>query len=189
MWISVLRRPNVPEYAIHQFIWQYFPELDGKDADRPFLYRVLGESMIVLSRLKPRTSVAVEINERFLPGSIYQFDLLANPARSGSVVLPDGSKKRTCRKPYKTNAELRDWLQRRFEGSGAELTFAQVYNQPQRRFKKPSGQKIIIDDVIFRGTFELKDRSLFMDALMQGFGGRGAWGCGLLVMPEVMTCA
>jgi CRISPR system Cascade subunit CasE len=187
MWISVLRKPDVPQYAYHQFLWQYFPDLDNTDAQRPFLFRVLGESILMLSRLKPATQHAVEIKDRLVPGTVYQFDLLANPARGGSITLEDGTKKRVPRKSYKGNQERKDWLRRRFEDAGADLTLVQVYDRPQRRFRKADGRQIVIDDVIYRGTLKVTDRSLFADKLLQGVGGRGAWGCGLMVLPEVMS--
>lgn len=185
MWISILNKPSVPEYALHQFCWQYFPDVK-KGEPRPFVYRVLGESILMLSRIKPAINTTINIADRIKGGKVYQFDLLANPAR-GATVEVDGVKKRAGRVPYTTNGELREWIYRRFEDGGADVTFVQAYQRPVRRFKKGDGNRIVISDVIFRGTVHVKDKAAFLRKMLEGIGGRGAWGCGLLILPEVMT--
>jgi len=186
MWISAVSKPEVPEYAYHQVLWSYFPDVP-EVSERPFVYRVLGDTILMLSRHRPSAPTVKALAERIEAGAVYQFDLLANPARSARAQQPDGTWKRICRKPYRTNQERKDWLARRMEGSGAEITFVQAYDRPQRRFAKPGGKRIIIDDVVFRGTLRVTDKARFCDHLLRGIGGRGAWGCGLMVLPEVMA--
>lgn len=185
MWISVLSKPKVPEYVFHQYCWQYFPDIPEGEP-RPFLYRVLGDSMLMLSRLKPATSTAVNIADRIECGKVYQFDLLANPARGGTITI-DGVKRRVRRRAYSTNEELKAWIHRRFEDGGADITFVQSFKRPTRRIRKGDGNVVTVCDVVFRGTLMVKDLSAFKRKMLAGIGGRGAWGCGLLVLPEIMT--
>lgn len=181
MFLSIVPKPDAPEYCYHQYLWAYFDQTRGEN--RPFIYRSLSESLIMLSReipACPHTPIA----ERIHAGQVYQFDLLASPIRG---TYRDENRQRKRREPYKTNQERLDWLARRL-GDSADLRFAQVFDRPVRRFKKADGHQISIEECTLRGAVYVKDKSRFIDTLLTGVGGSGAWGCGLMILPEVMTC-
>lgn len=179
MFIAIIPKPDAPEYCYHQYLWAYFDK--SKDEPRPFIYRVLGESILLLSREKPACA-AVNISERIKAGQTYQFDVLCSPVRG---TYRDENRQRKRREPYKTNAERLQWFGRRL-GDSADARFAQVFDRPLRRFKKGDGNTVTIDECIIRGAVYVKDRALFVDTLLNGIGGRGAWGHGLMILPEVM---
>lgn len=179
MFMSIVPKPNTPEYCHHQYLWSYFKK--DPDDKRPFVFRPLKTGLLMLSREAPSCPHKA-IGDSIKAGRVYQFDLLCNPARG---TWRDETRKRRRRESYKTNTERLDWLRRRL-GDSAELRFAQVFDRPQRRFKKGDGNKIIIDECIIRGAVYVKDRAAFIDVLTNGVGGRGCWGCGLMILPEVM---
>lgn len=181
MFLSIIPKPDTPEYCYHQYLWAYFDKQRGEN--RPFLFRVLNDAIVMLSRDNP-SCPSVAIAGRIQAGNVLQFDLLCNPARS---LWMDAEKTKKCRVPYKSNAERQEWFKRRL-GDAADVRFVQVFNRPQRRFKKGGGNKIIIDECIIRGAVYVKDRAAFIDVLLNGVGGRGAWGYGLMILPEVMKC-
>jgi len=180
MFLSVIPKPDTPEYCYHQYLWAYFNKEKGQT--RPFIFRVLENSIVMLSRDKPACQ-SVSIAEHIQAGQTYQFDVLCSPVRG--TYREDGKRKR--REPYKTNKERLQWFERRLAGS-AEARFAQVFDRPVRRFKKSDGHIVRMNDCIIRGAVYVKDRAGFIDTLLNGIGGRGAWGCGLMILPEVMTC-
>ena len=181
MFFAIVPKPDVPEYCYHQYLWAYFKKDKGEQ--RPFLFRVMTDAIVMLSREK-QSCPSVAIADRITAGLALQFDVLCNPARSQLI---DSEKTKKRRVPYKTNAERHDWFKRRI-GEAADSRFVQVFDRPQRRFKKGDGNKIIIDECVIRGVVYINDRSEFIDILLNGVGGRGAWGYGLMLLPEVMTC-
>lgn len=184
MWISVLRRPDCPDYAIHQYLWSYFPELQREGARRQFIFRVLDNSILMLSRIKPLCD-SVNIVERIKQNQIYQFDVLASPQCSSSYRDESGKRVTNKRRSIEGNSARREWLQRRV--LGAEIKFSQVFDQPVKRFKKPGGHQVVVTEALFRGTLYVLNVEEFVDSILNGIGGRGAWGCGLLVLPEIMA--
>jgi CRISPR-associated protein Cas6/Cse3/CasE subtype I-E len=178
MWYTRLPRPQVPAYALHQVLWGYFPEVPDGDP-RPFTYRVEGDDVLMLSRLKPACP-ALDISGRIGAGRVYQFDVLASPMNGYKVK----SSKTSGRKVIEGNERRREWLARRL--AGAELTFAQLFDREDLRFKRPSGAQVWVARCVARGTLQVTDRAEFVETMLRGVGGRGCWGCGMLVPPEVM---
>jgi CRISPR-associated protein Cas6/Cse3/CasE subtype I-E len=180
MFLSVVNKPAVPEYCFHQYLWAYFKEQQG--ADRPFIYRVMGDKILMLSRIRPACD-AICLADRIKTGQAYQFDVLCSPVRG---TWRDENRQRKRREPYKTNDERLQWIVRRF-GDAADVRFAQVFDRPLRKFKKGDGHVVVLNECIIRGVVHVKDRPLFIDTLLSGIGGRGCWGHGLLLLPEVMA--
>lgn len=181
MFLAIIHKPDTPDYCLHQYLWAYFDKARGEQ--RPFVYRVLTDAIIMLGRDRP-SCPSVAIADRIVAGQVLQFDVLCNPTCSQWL---DAEKTKKRRVPYKTNAERQDWFNRRM-GDAADVRFVQVFDRPQRRFKKGDGNKIIIDECVMRGAVYVKDRAAFLEILLNGIGGRGAWGYGLMMLPEVMSC-
>lgn len=189
MFVAVVPRPAVPLYAVHQYLWGYYPGV-GEGEPRPFLWRDCGRDVLLLSRLRPACP-CLEVGPRIEAGRVYQFTLLASPM-NGYKVAHDtrrGAPRRSGgRKVIEGNEARRAWFARRL-GAGADPTFAQVYDRPTQRFRRPGGDVVMVAQCEIKGTLMVRDRGLFVDAMLRGIGGRGCWGCGLLVLPEVMRGA
>lgn len=173
MWLARVPLPDCPVYAVHQVLWGYYDLAPGEP--RPFLYRVAGDGIDLLSRLKPRCP-AREI--RLESGRVYQFEALLSPVKGDTH--GEGRKYWDIR----GNDERRAWLVRRFEG--ADLTFCQAFDRPTLRFVRPGGEKVTVPRCVMRGTVYVRDRAAFTEAVLRGPGKGKAWGCGLVWLPEVM---
>lgn len=184
MWIAAVAKPDAPEATVHQYLWGYYPDREGGQ-ERPFLYRTLESTILMLSRIKPACP-AVDIKERIKAGTVYQFDVLASPRNGFSGDNGGRYRNRHHHKFIRSNGHRREWFGRRL--AGAEPTFAQIYDRPDLRIKRRDNL-ITRPACIIRGTLRVTDRAEFMGTLLRGIGGGGVWGFGLLVMPEVMTCS
>lgn len=180
MWVAAVTKPACPPASIHQHLWGYYPGMP--DAERPFLYRSLGETMLLLSRVKPACP-ATHIADRIQAGRVYQFDVLASP-RNGKSHKNHTENKYTF---LRGNDRIRQWFGRRLHG--AEATFVQVFDRPDVVFKHSRGRQICRPACIIRGTVSVLDRAEFIATLLRGIGGGGVWGFGLMVLPEVMACS
>ena len=173
MFLSVVPRPAVPEYVLHQVLWGYFPNID-RGEQRPFVFRVEPGRIIVLSRTAP-SCTSLRIADRIHAGQVLQFEVLASAANCVAgrrrVEITD-------------NCARRAWLARRMDG--AVITFSQVYDRLQLQFVKSGGKKITVPRFKAVGTVHVQDRAAFIAAMLHGIGGRGCWGCGLLLLPEIM---
>lgn len=170
MFLATVPRPSVPENTLHQVLWGYFPHVP-RGEPRPFVYRVDEHRVVILSRLRP-SCPAAQIGDRIHAGRVLQFEVLASAANGHP------------RTPVMGNQKRRDWLARRMDG--ADITFAQIFDRPDRVFTRPGGEKITIHTFRATGTLLLRDRAAFVGAMLRGIGGRGCWGCGLLLLPEIM---
>lgn len=181
MWITAVNRPDAPEATLHQFLWGYFPGMDGQE--RPFLFRTLDTTILMLSRVKP-SCPSVDIKERITAGNVYQFDVLASPRNGFSSDNGGRYRNQHHHKFIRSNQHRKEWFGRRL--AGAEPTFMQIYDRPDMQVRR--GKNLITRPAcIVRGTIKVNDRAEFMDTLQRGIGGGGVWGFGLMVLPEVMS--
>ena len=177
MWLAAVARPACPANVIHKTLWGYFPDVADGDP-RPFLYRELGERIALLSRIPPACPAAA-LGERIHAGRVYQFDVLASPR--------NGHNQHKGHRFIRDNGERRAWFGRRL--TGAAPTFVHVYDRPDVHIGRGRGQAITRPACRISGTVRVTDRAAFLDCLLRGIGGGGAWGFGLLVLPEVMACS
>jgi len=177
MFLSVVPRPKVPEYALHQLLWGYFPGLPP-GSRRPFVYRVEERRIIVLSRIRP-TVPALHITPRITAGRSYQFASLISPMNGYKI-----KDQRYGRRVIEGNEKRRAWLARRL--LGAEVAFCQIYDRPDLNFARPGGERVWVVRCEVVGVLQVVDRAQFIEAMLRGIGGRGCWGHGLLLLPEIM---
>ena len=183
MWYFKVPKPNMPEYAYHQIIWSYFAD-QYPSQRRFFVYRVCNHDIMVLSQHKPNTACRW-VHRDLYAGRVYQFDLICSPVRS-LARCPDNPNFR-MKVPYESNDERKKWLQRRL-GDSAELVFSQVFDMTDLVIKSPKNRKPIRwAQCEIKGSLLVKDKMEFTSILCRGVGGRGAWGHGLLHIPEVMS--
>jgi CRISPR-associated protein Cas6/Cse3/CasE subtype I-E len=178
VWVTIVPRPSVPYYSLHQHLWGYFPAV-GDGEPRPFLYRAADRDILILSRLKP-SCPALPVADRIRAGRVYQFSALVSPMNGHKLAHKPGR----GRLVIEGNEARRAWLGRRMEG--AELTFCQIFDRPNLVFRRAGGERIWIAQCEAHGTLRVMDRAMFLDSMIRGIGGRGCWGFGLLVLPEVM---
>jgi len=179
MWISEVPRPPGDDYRLHQILWCYFPIQQQRGATRPFLFRVENDRALMLSADRPATDCrAVAPPE---PGRVYQFSVLTSPIL-GTWRDADGRRHRRGSHPLHAQ---RAWLERRIDG--ACVMFCTADERPVRRFPDARGNYITIPEVEFSGAMLVTNPAAFTNTLLHGIGGRGAWGHGLLYMPELMS--
>lgn len=183
MFFSSVPKPAVPNYVFHQFLWTYYSDDSLRPGDgRPFVYRIASDKLLMLSKIMPTCQHhRVDV----VTGYTYQFDLICSPVRSSCAggKYPDG--KRKSRNPYTTNEERREWLKRRLDGA-AKVLFCTVTDRPDLQLKKANQEKVRWPECQIQGTLQVTDRTNFLLLLPNGVGGRGAWGHGMLHMPEIM---
>lgn len=181
MWIMSTRRPSGALYTYHQLLWTFIPErYRAPGAARAFVYRVEDDRLLMLSRYRPECE-ALAVSPGILNGQVYQFTLRCSPVRgtqrgSGSVT------KR--RDPYPAS-ERKEWLARRLDGA-AQVLFATSRDRPDLTLQAPGGRRVRWSECDISGTVRVLDRTELIGRMCQGIGGRGAWGHGLLWLPEVM---
>lgn len=177
MFLSAVPRPSVPEYVLHQMLWGYFPGIEA-GCHRPFVFRVEHDHILMLSRVRPSVP-ASHIGDRLTAGRSYQFRVLVSPMNTYQV-----AGKSYGRRVIEGNEKRRAWLSRRI--AGAEIRFSQIYDRPELRFARPGGERVWVVRCEAVGVLHVTDRGAFADNLLRGIGGRGCWGCGLMVLPEIM---
>lgn len=179
MFFSIIPRPSAPAYTLHQMLWTYYPDGHRRPGDkRPFVYRVADKRLLMLSKIPPNCAHRrIDV----ITGQTYQFDLICSPVRGTTAT----NGRRGRRKPYRSNDERREWLKRRLDGA-AEIMFCIVTDRPDLSLRAADGRIIHWPECKMQGTLRITDRATFLLRLADGVGGRGAWGHGLLYMPEVM---
>lgn len=177
MWISDIPRPPGDDYRLHQVLWCYFPTQQARGAARPFLFRAESERVVMLSSHRPATSCRAVASPD--PGRVYQFSVLTSPLL-GTWRDADGRRHRRGSYPA---AAQRGWLERRIEGAG--VMFCTATERPLRVFRDARGHRVTVPEVEFSGALLVTDADAFKKTLLRGVGGRGAWGHGLLFLPEL----
>lgn len=182
MYLSTVLRPSATDYELHQYLWCYFPQC-GPESVRPFLYRAFDRTVLMLSRERPSCPSA-EISGRIEAGRTYQFIVTASPLKGSYRDNETG--RRLKRGAWETREEQIAWLHRRI--AGAAIPFCKVETKSRRVFCV-NGHRAVQPESEFKGALFVHDRALFMQSMLAGIGGRGAWGHGLLILPEVMSAA
>lgn len=179
MYLATVLRPLADDYELHQYLWCYFPQCN-RASKRPFLYRVFDKTLSMLSSERP-SCPAVQIDDQIETGRTYQFNVLASPLKGSYRDKETGQRRK--RGAWETKDEQMAWLQRRIVG--ATIPFCKVEQKPKRVFSV-NGHRAVQPEAEFKGALFVHDRAAFLRSIAQGIGGRGAWGHGLLILPEVM---
>ncbi len=178
MWLAkVARPPGRCDYQLHQYLFGYFPPMDKRE----FLFRVAGQDIFVLSLTRPSVP-AVRIQELIQAGQSYAFDLLCNPVKQLGA-RPGRALKRIVVRDFDGQ---RDWLAARLEG--CEIRFSHFQPQTVARFRNSKGEKVQVYFTRATGVLTVQDKTAFLLKLQAGIGRARAWGCGLLMLPEVFQC-
>ena len=178
-------------YELHRTICKAFSKPDEArilfrtDGDRPGEVHVIVQSLIApdWSRLDPKEDYLKQIDEPKLvelgalrPGLPLRFRLRCRPSkRIGETGHPDEGK----RKSLKTKEEIFEWLRRKAEENGFEVTdvaFDRVYwfESKEGKDQKPLGA------VQFDGVLIVTDPDKLREAVRNGIGPQKAYGFGLL---------
>lgn len=186
-------------YAIHQWLWQLFPERQQRD----FLFRQ--ESMqegircYILSAASPDKHnllqvVTKEFNPQILSGHQLGFSLRVNPVitRNGkrSDVLMDAkfhaANDLASDDVWQVQQQAAmDWLTRQGNTKGFELNPENILvtGYQQHRLSKPKGNSSIrFSSVDMQGVLSVTEPDAFLLAIANGFGKSKALGCGLMLL-------
>jgi CRISPR system Cascade subunit CasE len=113
------------------------------------------------------------------PGQIFQFRLKANPSKR------DKQSGKLIGMFHRPDQEA--WLARKGTQSGFAIETVDVIPTPNLYGTKAKGTSPIkIFTVLYQGTLQVSDPTLFFDAIRQGIGRGRSYGCGLLSIAKLI---
>lgn len=180
MWLSVLSAPECEAYRTHQFLWGYFPEQQNNGTtERPFCFRELDDQLLMLSGIRPAAPARqIELEA----GRSLLFEMIASPRR-GTYRAADGKRQRLP--PMKSPRDMADWLRRRLD-CAATVQFVDVKPLAPLSLRHADGNLVVLPQALFRGVLNVSDGERLRERMAGGIGQGGAFGLGMLLLPEVM---
>ncbi|PXZ05470.1 type I-E CRISPR-associated protein Cas6/Cse3/CasE [Gilliamella apicola] len=204
-YVMQQKMQNSGLYAIHQWLWQLFPNQEK----RCFLFREerigKGYQYYLLSEIAPLTNHELFLVEtkpyqpKLTVGMKLIFSLRANP-----VVFKNGKRSDVMMNAkyqakqqgldneikIRQNEAAINWLikQSEFRGFSLSTTDGQqldctVINYTQEQFIKKSNLKpITYSSVDYQGVLTVTDVDLFLNTIYQGVGKSKGFGCGLFLL-------
>ena len=207
-YIMQQKMRNSGPYAIHQWLWQLFPNQEK----RTFLFREerigKGYQYYLLSEVAPLSNHQFFLIEtkpyqpKLTTGMRLFFSLRANPVvfKNGkrSDVLMNAKypirkqelKIETNEIKLRQNQAAINWLIKQSETRGFSLSTTNdqqvncaVISYVQQQFIKKSDHKpIIYSSVDYQGVLTVTDAELFLNTIYQGIGKSKGFGCGLFLI-------
>ena len=204
-YVMQQKMQNSGLYAIHQWLWQLFPNQEK----RCFLFREerigKGYQYYLLSEIAPLTNHELFLVEtkpyqpKLTVGMKLIFSLRANP-----VVFKNGKRSdvmmnaKYLAKQQGLDNEIKirqneaaiNWLIKQSETRGFSLSTTDgqqldctVINYTQEQFIKKSNLKpITYSSVDYQGVLTVTDVDLFLNTIYQGVGKSKGFGCGLFLL-------
>ena len=203
-YVMQQKMQNSGPYAIHQWLWQLFPNQEK----RCFLFREerigKGYQYYLLSEIAPLTNHELFLVEtkpyqpKLTVGMKLIFSLRANP-----VVFKNGKRSdvmmnaKYLAKQQGLDNEIKirqneaaiNWLIKQSESRGFSLSTndqqldCTVINYTQEQFIKKSNLKpITYSSVDYQGVLTVTDVDLFLNTIYQGVGKSKGFGCGLFLL-------
>ncbi|MBI0156481.1 type I-E CRISPR-associated protein Cas6/Cse3/CasE [Gilliamella sp. M0364] len=204
-YVMQQKMQNSGLYAIHQWLWQLFPNQEK----RCFLFREerigKGYQYYLLSEIAPLTNHELFLIEtkpyqpKLTVGMKLIFSLRANP-----VVFKNGKRSdvmmnaKYLAKQQGLDNEIKirqneaaiNWLIKQSESRGFSLSTTDgqqldctVINYTQEQFIKKSTLKpITYSSVDYQGVLTVTDVDLFLNTIYQGVGKSKGFGCGLFLL-------
>ncbi|OCF99276.1 type I-E CRISPR-associated protein Cas6/Cse3/CasE [Gilliamella apicola] len=204
-YVMQQKMQNSGLYAIHQWLWQLFPNQEK----RCFLFREerigKGYQYYLLSEIAPLTNHELFLVEtkpyqpKLTVGMKLIFSLRANP-----VVFKNGKRSdvmmnaKYLAKQQGLDNEIKirqneaaiNWLIKQSESRGFSLSTTDgqqldctVINYTQEQFIKKSNLKpITYSSVDYQGVLTVTDVDLFLNTIYQGVGKSKGFGCGLFLL-------
>ncbi|MBI0113262.1 MULTISPECIES: type I-E CRISPR-associated protein Cas6/Cse3/CasE [unclassified Gilliamella] len=204
-YVMQQKMQNSGPYAIHQWLWQLFPNQEK----RCFLFREerigKGYQYYLLSEIAPLTNHELFLVEtkpyqpKLTVGMKLIFSLRANP-----VVFKNGKRSdvmmnaKYLAKQQGLDNEIKirqneaaiNWLIKQSESRGFSLSTTDgqqldctVINYTQEQFIKKSNFKpITYSRVDYQGVLTVTDVDLFLNTIYQGVGKSKGFGCGLFLL-------
>jgi CRISPR system Cascade subunit CasE len=172
------------EYSLHRIVYDLFPEREGNESGRDFLYADKGGDfreriVLILSHRSPTEPTAGRIESRevsysFLSQDRYAFEVVMNPSRrdskTGKTVAIRGE------------TELRDWFAEKSSawGFSIEATRLEVSRIGVQSFAHKDDGMIVHGRATFSGILEVTNRPAFIGSFENGIGRCRGFGFGLL---------
>ena len=204
-YVMQQKMQNSGPYAIHQWLWQLFPNQEK----RCFLFREerigKGYQYYLLSEIAPLTNHELFLVEtkpyqpKLTVGMKLIFSLRANP-----VVFKNGKRSDVMMNAkyqakqqgldneikIRQNEAAINWLIKQSESRGFSLSTTDgqqldctVINYTQEQFIKKSNLKpITYSSVDYQGVLTVTDVDLFLNTIYQGVGKSKGFGCGLFLL-------
>ena len=204
---------------LHHFVMQGFPNVDGEKAEVRKKFGALhrlevdakrGEiTLLVQSAFKPVWNFADEVllEDGFSQkeiGQIYSllpnetelmFRLRANPTKCVSTKNENYAKFAGKRVELRTEEDQIEWLKRKAEQHGFQLTAVKVNSDVANVSTTPNGKvfgnhtkgKLTFNSVVFDGNLRITDAEKFKETLIHGIGQGKAYGFGLLSIAKSLS--
>ena|SRR5690554_1379720 len=199
-------------YAVHQLLWNLFP--NGGEKKRDFLFRENKESefpcFYMVSKDEPVANSALSVEcKEYKPvlkkGDRLHFSLVANPVIARKKEGKKHSEKHDVWMDAKKKAKdsglqggdlykacedaTKEWLVNRSTNNGFSIKLEDFvidgYLQHNLR-KMRGGKEIRFSSIYFYGLLEVSDPEIFVEkALFKGIGPAKAFGCGLLLVKQI----
>lgn len=184
-------------HNLHRSIMQAFPDENRENsrAEWNILFRQEPDSEVILVQSDadaepdwtqlPQGYLAKHVTKTFdlqasqlKPGQIFQFRLKANPSKR------DKESGKLIGMFHRPDQE--DWLTRKGKQSGFAIETVDAIPTPNLYGTKAKGTSPIkIFTVLYQGTLQVSDPTLFVEAIRQGVGRGRSYGCGLLSIARV----
>jgi CRISPR-associated protein Cas6/Cse3/CasE subtype I-E len=181
LFVSVVTLPQgLPPYTIHQYLYGYFPQCP-LDARRPFLFQSRGDRAFMVSRIPPACPhrvVTIEAGRSYaVEGELVPVLKKARGYDVRSKVIP-----------LTGNLERRDWFTAVCGRHGASVGTCLWFNRNKRQFRHSNGHLITLCPGQVKAMVYVTDADGFSEMILRGLGQGKAFGYGLLVLPEIMSC-
>lgn len=194
-------------YAVHQLLWQLFPNMGEKKRD--FLFREVRSEgfplFYVVSAEPPCGNHALSVDckpysPKLKEGARLHFSLTANPVVARKCEGKKNSKrhdvwmaeKKSLKEKGLTGDEIyrrcvdaaKNWLVDRCERYGFAVGADElvVEGYMQHRLKKNGGKEIRFSSIDYEGILTVTDPDAFAHMLITGIGKSKAFGCGLMLV-------
>ena len=202
--LAVLRGQSGAEHAGHHLVWSLFA--DSPDRRRDFLWREAKQgTLMLLSARKPvdrHNLFRIDEPKVFTPmlnkGDRLVFSLRANPvvrrrdckgrsAKHDVVIDALRHHRSGCRAKHRLQMVREQgfaWLasQGKRAGFSVEQENVNIDGYQQHQVERKGAARMLFSTLDMEGVLSVCDPSLFVAAVLRGFGSAKAYGCGLMLI-------
>ena len=181
-----IKRKLYFEKNIHGMIWELWNGKTLKDG-RPFIYRIVDNNLMILCNNEyPIETTDLEwmnghrMSEREINfNGMYSYEIKVNPIIKKDNEM-DSSKRKAV--PLKNDNDVKKWWEKKGQNYGFKIVnnLFSVTNKSQSVIDP--NRSIILYRVTISGVLEVTNPDVFNKRFVKGFGGKGNYGCGLMML-------
>jgi CRISPR-associated protein Cas6/Cse3/CasE subtype I-E len=175
-------------YKIHQKMYKFFDKKEGRD----FIYRVIGDKILVYCQQKPKSYSNVEVKTKeytcnFVIGQELKFSVDVCPvvkvknSRNKSKKCDPFLYERQKSKDADMKEALSNWFKKRIETLGFSISDFVIIVRDEDSFLK-NGENHRYVHYEIQGVLKVEDVEKFNKAIELGIGDKRGFGCGMLLL-------